>query len=119
MSASLNRPKMYIKKTKSEWIWDLIGYAFYLGLVIFLIIVWNTLPDKVPAHYNAMGEVDRWGSKWEFLILPIVGAFLLVLLQILEKYPEVHNYPARLNELNAEKFYLVSRKLVNQLKNFV
>jgi nitrate reductase NapE component len=64
-----------------------------------------------------LGEVDRWGTKWELIILPIVGAFIFVLMEVLEKYPEVHNYPQRFNESNAEKFYLLSRKLVNQLKN--
>lgn len=29
------------------------------------------LPDEMPAHYNAQGEVDRWGSKYEMLIFPI------------------------------------------------
>ena len=28
------------------------------------------LPDEIPAHYNAAGEVDRWGSKYEMLIFP-------------------------------------------------
>ena len=28
------------------------------------------LPDEMPAHYNAQGEVDRWGSKYEMLIFP-------------------------------------------------
>jgi uncharacterized membrane protein len=112
-----NRPKLKISKTKSEWFWDIIGYSFYFGSVIFLIYHWNSLPEEVPAHYNALGEVDRWGSKMELLILPIIGAFTLVLIQLLEKFPETHNYPERLNETNAEKFYLQSRKMINQLKN--
>lgn len=32
------------------------------------------LPDAIPAHYNAAGAVDRWGSKYEVLIFP---AFIL------------------------------------------
>ena len=28
------------------------------------------LPDSIPAHYNAAGQVDRWGSKYETLIFP-------------------------------------------------
>lgn len=32
------------------------------------------LPDTIPAHYNAAGVVDRWGSKYEVLIFP---AFIL------------------------------------------
>jgi uncharacterized membrane protein len=114
---SNERPRIKLSKTKSEWAWNIIGYSIYLGSVIFLIFNWNLLPKEVPAHYNALGEVDRWGTKWELIILPIVGAFIFVLMEVLEKYPEVHNYPQRFNESNAEKFYLLSRKLVNQLKN--
>jgi len=29
------------------------------------------LPDKIPAHYNFAGEIDRWGSKYESFIYPI------------------------------------------------
>jgi uncharacterized membrane protein len=114
---SNERHGIKLSKTKSEWAWNIIGYSFYLGSVIFLIFTWSLLPKDVPAHYNALGEVDRWGTKWELLILPIVGVFIIVLMEVLEKYPEVHNYPIRFNESNAEKFYLISRKLVNQLKN--
>lgn len=28
------------------------------------------LPDRIPVHYNAAGEVNRWGSKFEMLIFP-------------------------------------------------
>ncbi|PGH77298.1 hypothetical protein CN899_29800, partial [Bacillus thuringiensis] len=73
--------------------------------------------EEVPVHYNAAGAVNRWGSKWELLMLPGIGVFLLLLLQTLEKYPEVHKYPQRLNESNAAQFYMHSRKMINQLKN--
>jgi uncharacterized membrane protein len=29
-------------------------------------------PDKVPMHYNAAGDITRWGSKYEQLILPVI-----------------------------------------------
>jgi uncharacterized membrane protein len=117
LSSSWKRPKIKLAKTRSEWIWDIIGYSFYLGSIIFLIIFWDNLPEEVPAHYNALGEVDRWGSKWELLILPGVGAFIILFMQTFEKFPETHNYPQRFNESNAEQFYLHSRKMINQLKN--
>ena len=117
MSNSWKRPKIKIVKTKSEWLWDILGYSFYVGSFLFLIYNWNELPDKVPAHYNALGEIDRWGSKMELFLLPIIGAVMAVLMQLLERFPETHNYPTRLNEENAKEFYLLSRKLVNQLKN--
>nr|WP_240523878.1 DUF1648 domain-containing protein [Bacillus cereus] len=117
MVNSWKRPKINIPKTKSEWIGDIIGYSLLFGSIIFLIIIWGRLPEEVPAHYNAYGAVDRWGSKWELLLLPGIGAFILLFIQTLEKFPEVHNHPQRLNESNAEQFYLNSRKMLNQLKN--
>ena len=117
MQKSWKRPKIIIPKTKSEWVWDIIGYCFYLASIILLITNWHALPDKVPAHYNALGEVNRYGSKWELLILPCVSAFIMIFLKVLEKHPEIHNYPSRLNESNVKQFYLLSRKLINKIKN--
>jgi uncharacterized membrane protein len=111
------RPKLKIPKTKSEWVWDCIGYLNFFGSIIFLIAVWNSLPDQVPAHFNIQGEVNRYGSKFELLILPGISLFILLFLQTFEKFPEMHNYPERLNETNAAQFYLHSRKLLNQIKN--
>ncbi|MFD2630007.1 DUF1648 domain-containing protein [Oceanobacillus kapialis] len=111
------RPKLKIPKTKTEWIADVIGYTAYVGSIVFFIYSWGMLPDEVPAHYNAMGEVDRWGSKFELLILPIVGALVGGMCQVFERFPESHNYPERLNEENAAAFYRNSRNMINQIKN--
>lgn len=32
----------------------------------------NFMADKVPMHYNASGEIDRWGSKYENFIFPVM-----------------------------------------------
>lgn len=29
------------------------------------------MPDSMPAHYNFEGEIDRWGSRYEKLIMPV------------------------------------------------
>ena len=52
----------------------------FLPLVISMIAL-VFLPDLIPAHYNIKNEIDRWGSKYEILIIPIIiillGHFLL------------------------------------------
>ena len=43
----------------------------FLPLAVTLIWL-QFLPDRVPVHYDAAGTIDRWGSKWEYLLLPCV-----------------------------------------------
>jgi uncharacterized membrane protein len=117
MTKKWKRPEIKIPKTRSEWVWDIIGLIVYIASIFFLIFVWNKLPDQVPGHYNAQGEVDRMGSKIELLLLPGIGLFMLLFIQFFERHPELHNYPQRFNKSNAKQFYIHSRKLANRLKN--
>src|SRR5699024_5170034 len=115
----VERKKIHIAKTKSEVIFNGIGYVFFIGSIILLAIIWDHIPTEVPSHYNAAGVVDRWGSKWALIILPSTSFFILIFLSIFEKFTEWHNYPKRINDTNDKSFYLTSRKLVNQIKNII
>ena len=36
-----------------------------------MTLLWlRFLPEQVPMHYNLQAEIDRWGPKWELLLLP-------------------------------------------------
>ena len=52
-----------------------------VGTVIFLILS----PDQIPVHTSISGEVDRVGSKFEYLVFPAIGAGLGLLFSILAK----------------------------------
>lgn len=49
-----------IKRNKGTLV--LTTLIMILPMVIGLI-VWNKLPEQVPMHWNAVGEVDGWGSR--------------------------------------------------------
>ena len=74
----------------------------FLPLVISMIAL-VFLPDLIPAHYNIKNEIDRWGSKYEILIIPIItillGKFLLFMKKWVKKYEVKGN--------NNEKFVLI------------
>lgn len=40
------------------------------------------LPDTVPMHYNAEGAIDRWGSKYENLLFPVIILALTLFWQL-------------------------------------
>ncbi len=51
----------------SKLIWLII-----IAPAIYLIIVWNRLPDTVAMHYDLQGNPDRFGNKKELIILSAV-----------------------------------------------
>ena len=55
-------------KKAYKWTIALILLGF-VAAGFFLTIA----PDQIPAHYNLRGEVDRWGSKYEFLTMPVIS----------------------------------------------
>ena len=113
------RPKLNLPKTTGEIIADIIGIGALLLALLYIALNWVSLPAEVPAHFNGAGDVDRWGSKFELLILPAIGIGLFAMMHIVEKKPHIHNYPDRLNENNVEAFYSTSRKMLNLMKNLI
>jgi len=111
-----NKPKLDIPKSAFQKIFDIITMIVFAAGIVHLFVVWGQLPDQVPAHYNAAGEVNRRGSKWELILLPIIAAFLAIFMTFLEKHPEWHNY-MNLNENNIEFQYKNSILLLNVIKN--
>lgn len=105
------------RKTKIDRVCDVVAAGLFLAVMFYTFFQWGKLPDEVPIHFNLAGEVDNFGSKWFLLLLPMIGLGLFALLEGLERYPEAHNYPKRLTEANAKRFYQASRGLLNRVKN--
>ena len=104
-------------KTKINRACDVITIVLFLAVICYTVFQWNRLPEEVPMHFNGAGEVDNYGSKWSLLLLPMISVGLFTLLEFLERHPEWHNYPRRINEMNAPRFYQSSRELLNRVKN--
>ena len=111
------RPKLVIPKTMLERVANIIGYSIFIGALIYVIITFPSLPAEVPTHFGADGEVNRYGSKYEIIVLVVIPLFLIPGLKALERFPEMHNYPRRMDESNIEEFYLNSRMLLNLTTN--
>ncbi len=65
------------------------------------IILWNQLPEQIPSHWNAVGQIDGWSSK-SFTVfgLPLIllAAQWLCVLGTLSD-PKRENHPNKLFQL--------------------
>lgn len=66
---------------KAMWIISFIALA---GTAIVL----QFMPDQVPMHYDAVGNIDRWGSKYENLIFPVIILAMSLFWTLFIKYYE-------------------------------
>lgn len=47
---------------------------------ILAIVAYPSLPDTIPSHFNARGEVDGYSSRATLFLLPAVATFSLLIL---------------------------------------
>ncbi|MCK9445108.1 MAG: DUF1648 domain-containing protein [Tissierellaceae bacterium] len=76
-------------------IMELIGITIILVLIFHVITSYTSLPDKIPGHFNAQGEITRYGSKAEILIMPIFGILMYIGLTLIQINPKVWSVSSR------------------------
>ena len=76
---------------KLMWIISFIALA---GTAIVL----QYMPDSVPMHYDMSGNIDRWGSKYENMIFPIIILIMALFWTLFIRY-----YDRKAEEASNEK----------------
>src|SRR5260221_12271996 len=49
-----------------------IIWLIIIAPAVYLAVVWNKLPARVAIHFDLKGNIDRYGSKNELIILTLV-----------------------------------------------
>lgn len=97
--------RIKLKYSKVQIALEILSILILIGTYVYLLIRWKELPELVPGHYNAAGEIDRWGSKTELMALPILSTFLYALVTVVTHFPNIWNVPVGLTDANRDKVY--------------
>lgn len=108
--------KLKLKKNKYDIVVNTVCVILLLGILVYLILNWNSIPDKIPGHYNAMGEIDRMGSKNELLVLLMISWLMYIGMTVLEKFPQAWNTGVTVTEENKERVYKVLKNMISTMK---
>jgi uncharacterized membrane protein len=68
---------------------------------VYLALIWKSLPERIPTHWNINGEIDDWGNKF-FLIIVI---FILPVLMYAIMLAASRLDPKKRISLMGGKFY--------------
>jgi len=107
---------MKLKHTKLQIILEIITVLILIAMVVNLKVSWENIADKIPAHYNAAGEVDKWGQKSELFFVPIICIVLYILLTFITFFPALWNVPISFNEENKTRVYASMKNMMCLLK---
>ena len=53
-----------------------------LSTVLMLFI----FPDTIPVHFDINGIADRWGSKYEMLVLPVMAIITMIMFEFISRF---------------------------------
>jgi uncharacterized membrane protein len=79
---------------KRTWRGELVQLLPIAAMFVVAALCWSHVSDKIPVHWNWEGKVDRYGGKFEgLLLLPLVALGLYLLLLVLPLFdPGKANY---------------------------
>ncbi len=86
-----------------------LPYLFIILIPLaYLAYLWEKLPQKVPMHWNASGEIDRYGNKTELIFLifmmPVFTYLIFLIMPIIDPKKKLEKMGKKFDVL---KFYLV------------
>lgn len=75
---------------------------------VYLATIWNSLPERVPIHWNSKGEIDNWGNKLALIaLLFMLPVLTYVILSVITKIDPQKKLSLMGGKLYQLKFFLV------------
>jgi uncharacterized membrane protein len=114
-----HRPRLSLRRGPGERVAEVVGGVLMSAFVVFAVVMVPRMPASVPVHFGLDGRPDGWGSPGSLLVIPALAALFYAGLSVLQRYPEIYNYPTAVTPENAESLYRAGRQFVLGTKLFV
>jgi uncharacterized membrane protein len=98
---------------------ELLSLAALAALVFITVNVFygpHTLPSRIPTHFDALGQVNGWGSPRSLLFFPLFVGMMYILLTVVSRFPSAFNYPVKVTEANRAQLQQMSLSLLAWIK---
>jgi uncharacterized membrane protein len=95
---------------------NMLCLILLVGTVVYLIVAWGAIPEKIPVHYGFGGNATRYGGRGVLIFVPIFTWILFGLLTILARVPEVWALPIEITDENKTRVFRIIKGLSNTIK---
>ena len=95
---------------------NILCLVMLVGTIVWLIVTWDNIPDEVPMHFNAGGEIDRMGDKVEIIVMPIFSWLLYGIMAFIEAIPGAWNTGVKVTPENSARVYAIIKRMLVTIK---
>jgi uncharacterized membrane protein len=75
---------------------------------VYLAFIWNTLPEKIPTHWNYNGQIDHWGDKYSLVgLLFMLPVFMYIIMLVVPRIDPKKKIALMGGKYYQLKFFLV------------
>jgi uncharacterized membrane protein len=92
-----------------------VSRLLVIVLIGYTILAVNTLPDRIPIHFNFEGEADNFGSKHTLWMFPVIASILVGLMSVIKRHPEYLNIPVKITDENRERQQRLAMGLLSSI----
>lgn len=110
------RPKIRIQPEPFDYMIELLNALIIICLIVLPAYHFFKLPDSIPSHFDFAGKADNYAGKISIWVMPAIGLFAFAGLSILQRYPQIYNYPFPLTKKNAPYLYRAAKRFLRLLK---
>lgn len=106
-------PRHQVTNPMKEGLYRIIPLAAVILGFVLVAANYQSLPEEIPMHFNARGEVDSYGNKLMLWGLPVINfALFYFLSKISQSGFKWFNYPVPITEANAAVQHKIALELV-------
>jgi len=114
-----DRPKIRPELMPVDWLVEVLAIVALLAFIGYSVYCYPRLPQIIPTHFDAKGQINDYGDKVSVLILPGIALFIHILLTIIARFPYNFNFAGKITPENAPRQYRLATRFIRIIKTVI
>ena len=98
---------------------NILCLLILIGTIVWLVAVWDNIPDEIATHFDYAGNPDSYGSKTDIIVIPIFAWILYGVMVFVELIPGAWNTGVKVTPENSERVYGIIKSMIVFLKLYI
>ena len=95
---------------------NILAPLLQLAVLIWVIVAYPGLPEKVPSHFGAAGAVTSYAGKGTVWVMPILGMVFDPILWMVQFFPQTWNTGVRTGPEEAPRVLHFAHDLLTEMR---